>query len=154
MTNLIEEADAQRQRHMKRFLLAFYLVAVLLFVRHLFGTTFKAHELNSHPIGIGVLAVSIAAVVAMFVHVIKLAQLKKKAEADPQLREALLDNELIRLHVTESWRAGFIGAVVTPFAFLLIASFFPFSDLLVVALSTALVGSGAFLTSLYVKSNR
>ena len=47
-----------------------------------------------------------------------------------------------------------IGAVVTPFAFLLIASFFPFSDLLVVALSTALVGSGAFLTSLYVKSNR
>jgi hypothetical protein len=86
--------------------------------------------------------------------VVKLHLLKGRAKSDPQLKEALIDNELSKLYVLESWKAGFIGAVATPFAFLLISSVHPINDLLLVALSTCAIGSGAFLTSFYLKSNK
>ena len=153
MTNIIEEADRQQRRLWTRFLLAFFLLTALLIVRHLFGTVYEEHALNTRPIGIVVLVVSVATALAMFVLVAKLAILAARAKADPRLKEALIDNELVKWHLAQSWKAGFIGAVVTPFAFLLISSFHPINDLLLVALATAAIGSGAFLTSFYVRSN-
>ncbi len=136
------------------FLLAFFLAVVLLIVRHLFGTVFEEHELNSRPVGIVVLVASVALVVTMAFLVAKLALLSLRANADPRLKEALLDNELVKWHLARSWKAGFIGAVATPFAFLLLSSLSPINDLLLVALTTAAIGAGAFLTSFYYRSNR
>jgi hypothetical protein len=154
MTNIIEEADRQQRKLWTRFLLAFFLAIALLIVRHLFGTVFEEHELNSRPIGIVVLVASLALVVAMAVLVVKLALVSLRANADPRLREALIDNELVKWHLAQSWKAGFIGALATPFAFLLLSSLHPIDDLLLVALTTVAIGAGAFLTSFYLRSNR
>jgi hypothetical protein len=154
MTNIIEEADRQQRRLWTRFLLAFFLAMALLIVRHLFGTVYEEHGLNSRPIGIVVLVASVALVITLIVLVGKLALLSLRANADPRLREALVDNELVKWHLAQSWKAGFIGAIATPFAFLLLSSLYPFNDLLLVALATVAVGSGAFLTSFYLRSNR
>jgi len=86
--------------------------------------------------------------------VVKLYLLFLKAKSDPQLKEALIDNELSKLYILQSWKPAFIAAVATPFAFLLISSVHPINDLLLVALSTCAVGSGAFLISFYLKSNK
>ena len=67
---------------------------------------------------------------------------------------ALIDNELAKLHVAQSWKPAFIAAAVTPFVFLVINTFHPIDDLLLVALATSAVGSGAFLTSFHLKSSR
>lgn len=154
MMNIIEETDRQQRRLWTRFLLAFFLAVALLIVRHLFGTVFEEHGLNSRPIGTVVLVASVALVVAMAVLVAKLALVSLRANADPRLKEALIDNELVKWHLAQSWKAGFIGAIATPFAFLLLSSLHPIDDLLLVALTTVAIGAGAFLTSFYLRSNR
>jgi hypothetical protein len=154
MTNIIEETDRQQRRLWIRFLLAFFAALFLLIVRYLFGTVFEEHALNSRPIGIMVLVVLVALMAVLAVAVAKLALLSLRANADPRLREALIDNELVKWHLAQSWKAGFIGAAATPFAFLLLSSLYPINDLLLVALTTVAIGSGAFLTSFYLRSNR
>ena len=154
MTNLIEETEKQQLKYWKRSLIAWFLAIVLLTVRHLFGTVFKEYGLNSRPIGIVVLTVNVFLLLTVLFFVVKLYLLFVRAKANPQLKEALIDNELSKLYILESWKVGFIGAVVTPFAFLLISSVHPINDLLLVALSTCAFGSGAFLTSFYLKSKK
>jgi len=154
MTNLIEETERQQQKYWKGFLAAWFMAIVLLIVRHLFGSVLKQYELNSRPIGIVVLTVTVILLLMVLFFVVKLYLLLGRAKSDPQLKEALVDNELSKLYVLESWKAAFIGAVATPFAFLLISSVHPINDLLLVALSTCVVGSGAFLISFYLKSNK
>lgn len=150
MTNIIEETDLKQQRYWLGFLSCFFLLIVLLIVRHIFA----GQELNSSPLGIAVLTISIALLIAMLVFILRLGLLSAKAKADPKLREALIDNELVKHNLARSWKAAFIAAAITPFIFLLISSVRPMDDPLLVALATPIVGSGAFLTSFYLKSNK
>jgi hypothetical protein len=154
MTNLIEETERQQLKYWKGSLIAWFLAMALLIVRHLFGSVFKEYELNSRPIGIVVLTVNVILLLTVLFFVVKLYLLFVRAKSDPQLKEALIDNELSKLYILQSWKAAFIAAVATPFAFLLVSSVHPINDLLLVALSTCVVGSGAFLTSFYLKSNK
>ena len=154
MTNLIEETERQQLKYQKVTLIAWFLAMVLLIVRHLFGTVFKEYELNSRPIGIVVLTVNVILLLTVWLFVVKLYLLFVRVKSDPQLKEALIDNELSKLYILQSWKPAFIAAVATPFAFLLISSVHPINDLLLVALSTCAIGSGAFLTSFYLKSKK
>jgi hypothetical protein len=154
MTNLIEETERQQLKYWKGSLIAWFLAMALLFVRYLFGSVFKEYELNSRPIGIVVLIVNVILLLMVLFFVVKLYLLFVRAKSDPQLKEALIDNELSRLYILQSWKPAFIAAVATPFAFLPISSFHPINDLLLIALTTCAVGSGAFLTSFYLKSSK
>ena len=154
MTNVIEAADRQQMRLWRRLLLAFVLLEVLLIVRYLFGTVFEEYGLNARPLGIAVLVVSIALVIVASVLIVRLGLFAAKAKADPRLREALIDNELVKWNLAQAWMAGFLGAVATPFVFLLISSFYPIDDLLLVAFSSVAIGSLAFLISFYLRSNK
>ena len=154
MTSLIEDTEGQQLKYWKGCLIAWLLAMALLIVRHLFGSVLKEHELNSRPIGIVVLTVNVILLLTVLLFVVRLYLLFVRAKSDPQLKEALIDNELSSLYILRSWKAGFIGAVATPFAFLLISSVHPINDLLLVALSTCAIGSGAFLISFYLKSSK
>ena len=110
--------------------------------------------MNSRPTGIVVLTVTVILGLTALFFVVKLYLLLGRAKSNPQLKEALINNELSKLYVLQSWKAAFIGAVATPFAFLLVSSVHPINDPLLVALSTCAVGSGVFLISFYLKSNK
>ena len=150
MTNPIEETDRRQQRYWKWFLTAFVLLLLLLAIRHLLGTTLNEYELNSHPVGISLLALKLVLLFVMVLSIVKLGRLRSKAAADPQLKEALIDDELVKLHVAQSWKAGFIAAAVTPCIFLLLSLEDPVS----VAFATPIIGSAAFLLTFYLKSNK
>ena len=152
MTNPIEVADKQQRKYWKGFLTAFCIAIALLAVRALFYYGFGEYELNSRPIGIVVLIVTIVMFILQVYFLIKLGRLKGKIRTDSQLKEAILEDELTKLNAIKSWLPAFIAAVATPFGFLLISSFYPFCDLLTVALSTALIGSGAYLVSYYLRN--
>jgi hypothetical protein len=129
------------------------LVVALLVVRYVFGTALREHD-SAEIVRTLTAIVSVVLLVVMIVYLVKLGRLKARAAADPELKEALIDNELVKLHLTQSYKAGFIAASVTPFAFLLISTLlYPTDDLLMVALATPSIGSGAFLISFYLKSN-
>jgi uncharacterized membrane protein len=151
MTNPIEEIVSQEQTLWKRALVAYFSAMILLGVRYVFGTALREHGLNSQPIGIVMLSVTVLLLLGMVYCLVKVGRLAARAKVDPKLKEALIDDELARLHIAESWKSGFIAAAVTPFAFLLIFSLSQMDDPVLVAFATPAVGSGAFLTSLYLK---
>ena len=152
MTNLIEESERKLQKYFRRLLIAFSLAVALLAVRAVFYYGFNEYNLNSQPIGIAILIATIIVLAIAVRYVVLLGRLKSRIGANPQLKEALIDDELTKLHAVQSWRSAFIGAVATPFVFLLISTYHPFCDLLTVALTTGIVGSGAYLISYYWKN--
>lgn len=152
MTNPIEVTAKQQQKCWRGFLIAFFLTVALLAVRALFYYAFGEYDLNAQPIGTVVLIATIIALIIQVFFLVKLGRLKSKVGADPQLREAILEDELSRLYALQSWKPAFMGAIATPFGFLLISSFYPFCDLLTVSFTTIIVGSATYLTSYYVKS--
>jgi hypothetical protein len=152
MTYRIEKADSQQRKYLKGFLAAFCLSVVLLAVRALFYYGFNEYDLNSKPIGIAVLVATIVGLITAVYFLAMLSRLKIRINADPKLKEALIDDELTKLHAVESWKPAFIGAVATPYAFLIVSSFYPFHDLLTIAFTTSIVGFGAYLISYYLKS--
>jgi len=154
MFSHIEDADRRQLKLWGGFLVAFYLLLALLFVRYLLGTVFREYGLNNSPLGVFILIVSVALLVMLITIVVRLGLEKARAAANPELKEALLDNELNKLHLHQSWKAGFLGAVATPFLFLVGSVFYPINDLLLVSLTTISIGSGSFLTSYYLKSIR
>jgi hypothetical protein len=152
MANLIEVTDRKQRKYWKGFMIAFCLAIALLAVRALFYYGFGEYDLNSQPIGIVVLAFTIFLLILQVYFLVKLGRLRGRVKTNPQLKEAILEDEFAKLHAIKSWMPAFIGAVVTPFFFLLVSSFYPFCDLLTVALSTALVGCGVYLASYYFRS--
>jgi len=152
MTNPIEIADRQQRIYWKRFLLTFFIFLGLMGVRAVFYYGFGKYELNSKPIGIVVLIITVFVLIIQLFFLIKLIQLKNRINADPQLKEAILEDEIENLNAIKSWRPAFLAAIATPFVFLMISTFLPFNDLLVVALSTIIIGSITYLTSYYLKS--
>ncbi len=152
MTYRIEETDRKLREYWRGFLVALCIGVGLLAVRALFYYAFSAHDLNSQPIGVVVLIATIVALIIAFYFLVRLGRLKAKINSDPQLREALAEEELTLLRATESWKIAFIGAVATPWVFLIISTFSPFCDILTIALSTSIVGSAAYLIAFYRKS--
>ena len=154
MANLIEEIDQRQHRFLRLILVTFVMLLTLLTVRYVFGTVLSEYRLNARPVGFAVLATSIALLAVMCVAVLQLGLTAARASRDPRLKEALIDNELTKFNLARSWKAAFLGAVATPFLFLLLSSFHEVDDPLLVALSTANIGCGAFLISFYLKSGR
>jgi hypothetical protein len=153
MTNIIEETNRRQKIYWGRYLLSWIMLIALLAVRYVFGTALKDQEI-APTIRILTLAASVALLIMMIVHLVKLGRLAARARAHPGLKEALIDNELVKLHLTQSYKSGFVGASVTPLVFLLISSLlYPINDPLMVALATPIVGSGAFLISFFLKSH-
>ena len=149
MSNPIEHMARRQRRIWSVFLFCFSLLVLLLITRGLL----VANDLNEGTLGVGVLALSLATLASMVFSIAKLGLLQGRVSADPRLRDALVDDQRIRLNVLESWRAGFIVAALTPICLLLISGVSPlFNDPLSVALLTPIAGSGAFLFSLYAKS--
>ena len=152
MSNMIEQVEKTQQRTWKRCLIALVLLEVLLIFRYSLYLMSNEQNYNRHPIAVIVLILSVILLIVLIALVLKLGRLKSQIMKDPQLKAALIDNELIKKQFAESWQIGFIGAVATPFAFLVVNSFAPVNDLLLVALTTAAAGSVSFLLAFYVKS--
>lgn len=150
MTNPIEQADREQQKYWRRLLIAFFSLIVLLAVRYLFGSVFKQYQLNSHPIGVLVLLLSVTQLIVMLTYIVKLRRLQVRMMSNPRLREALVDNEFVKSQVAGSWKAGFVGAASTPLVLVLLSV----KDPLVLAFTTPIVGSAAFLISLYLRNRR
>ena len=104
MTNLIEETERKLHKYFGRLVIAFSLAVALLVVRAVFHYGFNEYDLNSQPIGIAVLIATIIMLVITVCIIVMLGRLKSKINANPQLREALVDDELTKLHAVESWK--------------------------------------------------
>ena len=146
MESDIEMLDKKRMRY-----LAWYLVGCVFFI--LLSVTryfFRLRDLNSKSIGIVVLIGLLLSLLVLVISTIGSISLGRKIKRDPLLKEAL-HNELVRSLEVESWRAAYFGAAATTVFFAVAWFFYPLCDPVMVALTTIIVGLGAYQGTFYFK---
>jgi hypothetical protein len=145
MADEIEVMEARGRSYLKGYLIAFYIFMFLWIVRFFF----RESGLNYEPIGYLVLAGLIIMVLIQAFFMGRLALWKKKVRGDSRLNAAL-NNELIKLYELRSWKIAFLSAVGSTFFFAVVSFFYPICDLVLVALTSLIVGGGAHMTAFYV----
>lgn len=79
---------------------------------------------------------------------IPLNLLKNKIKSDPKLYSALY-NELVRLHELKAWRVAFFSAIGFLVLVAILSFFMPVRDIIFVAITAFLAGSGGYHLAFY-----
>ncbi|MEE9554351.1 MAG: hypothetical protein V3W18_08655 [candidate division Zixibacteria bacterium] len=145
MNRDIEKMDRARRSYLRGYLVAFVIFVILMFTRFFF----RADNLNREPIGIVVLIGLIITVVIQAYYMMRLSLLQKKIRGNPELKEAL-EYELVRLHELKSWKAAYLAAIATTSFFAIVSFSYPICDLVMVALSSIIIGAGAYRMAFYI----
>lgn len=146
MTTEIERLDRKRISLLEWHLGGFLTFLVFSIVRFFF----RASGLNTTPVGIAVLTFSILGVAIVGLSTAGLAAINRRVRHEPSLQEALY-NEYIRAIELSSWRAAFIGSVVSNIFFAAAYFIYPVHDPVLVALNSIVIGAGAYHLSFYLK---
>lgn len=146
MESEIERLDRMRMRYLEWYLIGIVLFLILSLIRYFF----RLGDLNAQPIGVVVLAGLFLCVGLIAFSTYKSAILARKIKGDPLLEEALY-NEMVQSLETQSWKAAFIGAIATTSFFALVGFIYPICDLVLVALTSIVVGAGANRATFYFK---
>jgi hypothetical protein len=146
MNSEIEQLDRQRLRYLEWYLVGCVVFVILSVTRYFF----RLGDLNALPVGKAVLAGLILSVVVLALNGLASARLTRKIKQDPALTEALY-NELILALEVQSWKAAYFGAVGTTLFFALTGFFYPVCDPVMVALTSIIVGLGAYQGTFYFK---
>lgn len=146
MNTEIERLDKKRVRLLEWHLAGFLIFFIFSNIRFFF----RASGLNSAPIGLSVLIISVIGVAIVGLSTYGLAILNRKLRSEPDLSEAL-NNEYIRSFEPNSWRAAFIGSAASTAFFALVYFIYPVYDPVLVALNSILTGAGAYQFNFYLK---
>lgn len=146
MDSDIETLDKKRMRYLEWYLIGFAIFLPMSLMRFFF----RLSGLNSQPIGQVVLAGLFISLGLMAYSTYCSAMLVRKIKGDPVLYGALY-NEMVQSLETQSWMAAYIGACATTIFFALVHSFYPICDLVLVALTSIIVGACAHRVTFYFK---
>ena len=146
MNSDIEMLDKRRMRYLEWYLIGFVPFIILSLTRYFF----RLGGLNSQPIGRAVLIGLILSMLLLAVSTIASAILGRTIKNEPSLNDAL-QNELVRSLEVQSWKAAYVGAVGTTIFFAVAWFFYPINDPVMVALTSIIVGAGAYQATFYFK---
>lgn len=146
MESEIERLDRMRMRYLEWYLIGIIIFLILFLLRYFF----RLRGLNAQPIGIAVLAGLFLCVGLIAFSTYKSAILARVIKGDPLLEEALY-NEMVQSLETQSWKAAFIGSIAATSFFAVIEFIYPICDLVLVALTSMIVGFGVNRATFYFK---
>lgn len=144
MINQIEIFDQKRRRYLKGFILGltvFFLTWLLRFI-------LKANNIGSIPVHVAILVILILCVLVQAYFAVNLKITVSKIKKDPQLYSALY-NELVRLHELKSWRVAFFSALGFLILIAILSFFMPVRDIVFIAITAILAGSGGYHLAFY-----
>jgi Na+-driven multidrug efflux pump len=144
MSNQIEIFDQKRRKYLRGFLFGlviFFLTWILRFI-------LRAYEIGSTPVHMAILGLLILCILVQAYFAINLTITVSKIKKDPQLYSALY-NELVRLHELKAWRVAFFSALGSVILIAVLSFFMPVRDIVFIALTAILAGSGGYHSAFY-----
>jgi len=144
MTTQIEIFDQKRRRYLKGFLFGL----VIFFLTWLLRFILRANEIGSIPVHVAILVILILCVLIQAYFAIHLKVFVSKIKKDPQLYSALY-NELVRLHELKAWRVAFFSSLGFLILIAILSFFMPVRDIVFIALTAILAGSGGYHLAFY-----
>jgi dolichol kinase len=144
MANQIEIFDQKRRKYLKGFLFGlaiFFMTWILRFI-------LRANDIGSDSAHIAILALLILCILVQAYFAINLTITVSKIKKDPKLYSALY-NELVRLHELKAWRVAFFSALGSVVLIAILSFFMPVRDVVFIALTAILAGSGGYHSAFY-----
>lgn len=142
----IERLDRNRVRLLEWHLAGF----VVFFLFSIIRFFLRASGLNSAPIGLVVLILSVLGVAVVAGSTSGLALINRRLKLEPALGEAL-NNDYIRSIERSSWRAAYLGSVASTAFFAVVSFLYPIEDPVLVALNSIITGAGAYQLNFYLQ---
>lgn len=144
MANQIEIFDQKRRKYLKGFLFGlviFFLAWVLRFI-------LRANDVGTEAVHIAILVLLILCILIQAYFAISLTLTASKIKKDPKLYSALY-NELVRLHELKAWKVAFFSALGSVILIALLSFFMPVRDIVFIAFTAILAGSGGYHSAFY-----
>lgn len=144
MANQIEIFDRKRRHYLKGFLAGlavFFLAWLLRFI-------FKANNVGPTPVHVTVFVILLLSLLVQAYFAVNLHITVTKIKKDPKLYSALY-NELVRLHELKAWRAAFFSSIAALLLIVILSFFMPVRDIVFIAITAILAGSGGYHFAFY-----
>ena len=145
MTSQIEILDDKRRRYRGGHLIGFGV----FFVAWIIHSVLKVAEIENDIVLPILLIVLLLSALFQAYFGIKGKRIEDEIKSDPHLKEAL-NNELIRLYELKAWRAAFFSVIAFLFLVAVISLFVEYNDVMLIFLTTFLVGFGAYNIAVHV----
>jgi dolichol kinase len=144
MENQIEIFDQKRRKYLKGFLFGL----VIFFLAWLLRFILRANDIGSDAVHIAILALLILCILVQAYFAINLKNTVSQIKKDPRLYSALY-NELVRLHELKAWRVAFFSALGSVVLIAILSFFMPVRDIVFIAFTAILAGSGGYHSAFY-----
>ena len=144
MANQIELFDRKRRHYLRGFLVGFVIFFLAWFLRFIF----KANNIGPTPVHVAVFVILLLSVLVQAYFAINLNITVRKIKKDPKLYSALY-NELVRLHELKAWRVAFFSSIAALILIVILSFFMPVRDIVFIAITAILAGSGGYHFAFY-----
>lgn len=144
MANQIEIFDQKRRKYLRGFLFGL----VIFFLTWLLRFILRANDIGTQAVQVAILVILILCILLQAYFAINLKITVSKIKKDPQLYSALY-NELVRLHELKAWRVAFFSSLGSVVLIAVLSFFMPVRDIVFIALTAILAGSGGYHSAFY-----
>ncbi len=144
MANQIELFDRKRRHYLKGFIVGLVIFFLAWFLRFIF----KANNVGPTPVHVAVFIILLLSVLVQAYFAVNLNITVSKIKKDPKLYSALY-NELVRLHELKAWRVAFFSSLAVVILIAVLSFFMPVRDIVFIALTAILAGSGGYHLAFY-----
>lgn len=145
MTNQIEILDEKRRKFRGGHLVGFSVFFVAWIIR----AVLKVVEIENDLAYTVLMVLLLLSVLFQAYFAIKGKAIEDEIKKEPFLKEAL-NNELIRLYELKAWRVAFFSVIGFIFLVAVASLFVEYNDIMLIFLTTFLVGFGAYNVAVYI----
>lgn len=144
MSNQIEIFDQKRRKYLRGFLFGLVVFLVAWILRFIL----KANDIGKQAAQVAILVILILCILVQAYFAINLKNTVSQIKKDPRLYSALY-NELVRLHELKAWRVAFFSALGSVVLIAILSFFMPVKDIVFIAFTAILAGSGGYHSAFY-----
>ncbi len=145
MTNQIEILDEKRRRFRGGHLIGFGVFFVAWIIR----SVLKVAETENDLAYTVLMVLLLLSVLFQAYFAVKGKAIEDEIKKEPYLKEAL-NNELIRLYELKAWRVAFFSVIGFIFLVAVASLFVEYHDVMLIFLTTFLVGFGTYNIAIFV----
>jgi hypothetical protein len=145
VTTQIELLDEKRRKFRGGHLIGFGVFFVAWIIR----SVLKVAEVDNDWVYTILMVVLLLAAIFQSYFAIQGKRIEDEIKKEPFLQEAL-NNELIRLYELKAWRVAFFSVIGFIFLAAVASLFVEYNDIMLIFLTTFLVGFGTYNTAIYV----
>jgi hypothetical protein len=145
VTNQIEILDEKRRKYRGGYLVGFGVFFVAWIIR----SVLKVAEIENDLAYTILMILLLLSALFQAYFAVKGKAIEDEIKKEPYLKEAL-NNELIRLYELKAWRVAFFSVVGFVFLVAIASLFVEYNDIMLIFLTTFLVGFGTYNIAIYV----